>query len=319
MVGKNSTILRSSGRNSGFNLRPARLLFLFLLLFQSVALFAQIDIQRYTTATDTFYWKRYIHIPKPPGVSLRRFSVSNSSKHIDAFLRHNLSQVIQNARDSSLLFPVKELKKYLFPVDINGDKLPDMIFNGTGGKGPEMVKIWLNRRDTFILIFEDYQYITKFRKTGASLVDLQTGDIGSGDDYLYFTRDYRVDSESENPAFVKGKQVVSYKYTEEPQRYYPVPIPFVAVADTMLVRASAARQDEPFNPKLDTFGNILAKYRAKARGVVLAYKSNGQGNDWFFVEIQPSTLPSASILYGLEKVPTFIRGWVSGRSIQLVP
>jgi hypothetical protein len=96
-----------------------------------------------------------------------------------------------------------------------------------------------------------------------------------------------------------------------------MPIPFIAKADTMMVRASAAQQNEPFIPHLDTFGNIVAKYRTRANGMALAYKSDGRGNDWFFVEISPSTGPSASILYGIDRIPTFIRGWVSSRSIQL--
>jgi hypothetical protein len=194
-----------------------------------------------------------------------------------------------------------------------------MIFTGfTGGKS-DMVRIWLNRGDSYELIFEDYQYISKFTKTGSKLCEMQTGDAGYGDDYLYFTRDYRVEQEKGELVFIKGKQIVAYRHTEEPVKYYPQPIPFIAKADTMLLRASASRQDEPYNPNLDTFGNIIAKYRTKARGNVLAYTSNGKGNDWFFVEISPSATPSASILYDIDKMPTFIRGWVSSQSIQLQP
>jgi hypothetical protein len=53
------------------------------------------------------------------------------------------------------------------------------------------------------------------------------------------------------------------------------------------------------------------------KGVALAYKSYGKGNDWYFVEIFPDASPSASILYDVEKMPTFIRGWVSGQAIFL--
>ena len=311
--------MTNSGKNSGFNLKiNPFILPVFLLLF-SVTAYAQIDIQRYTTATDTFYWKRYIHIPKPPRVNLKRFSVSQPAKKIDAFLAREIGQFPQFTNDSTPRFSVRELKKSLYPIDINGDDLPDMIFSGFSGGESEMVQIWLNCRDSFELVFEDYQYISKFSKTGDHLVELQTGDAGCCGNYLYFTRNYQVGQENGKPIFIKGKQVVAYQYTEEPSTYYPQPIPFVAKADTMLLRASAVQQNEPFNPNLDTFGNIVAKYRTKARGLVLAFKSYGKGNDWFFVEISPSAAPSASILYDLDKMPTFIRGWVSSQSIQLEP
>lgn len=280
---------------------------------------AQIDIQRYTTATDTFYWKRYTHIPKPPRVNLKRFSVSGSAKKVDLFLERQIGQFPQFTNGESPQYSLKDLKKCLYPIDINGDDLPDMIFSGFSGGESDIVRIWLNRRDSFDLIFEDYQYISKFKKVANKLAGMQIGDPGCCANYLYFTRDYSVEIEKGEPVFIKGKQIVSYQYTEEPATYYTQPVPFTSKADTILLRASAARQNEPFNPYLDTFGNIIAKYRTKTRGVALAYKSNGKGNDWFFIEISPSAAPSASILYDIDKIPTFIRGWVSSQSIQLEP
>ncbi len=292
------------------------LLFLALMLY-SFAVEAQIKLQTYTTATDTFYWKRYTHIPKPPKLRLKQFSVSNSTEIVDAFLVNHLNLFPQFTNDSLPKFTVKTLKKCLFPVDINGDMLPDMIFSGFSGGEADVVQIFLNRKDSFELVFEDYQYITKFRKEAGKLVELQTGDVGCCANYLYFTRDYRVKQENGEPFFIKVKQKVAYQYTEEPFKYYPQPIPFVAKSDTMLLRASAAQLNEPYNPYLETFGNIVAKYRSKTRGIVVAYKSYGNGNDWYFVEVYPDTSPSASILYDLTKMPTFIRGWVSGQAILL--
>jgi hypothetical protein len=289
------------------------LLFVFILF--SIRLEAQINIKTYTTATDTFYWKRYTHIPKPPEINLKQLTVSRSGKIIEAFLAKHLDQFPQFTNDSLGRFTVKDLKKCLYPVEINGDDLPDMIFSGFSGGESDIIKIYLNRKDSFELVFEDYQYITKFIRMQGLLSQMQTGDAGCCDDYLYFIRNYNVKPENGRLLFIKGKQQVAYKYTEEPDLYYPQPIPFIAKSDTMLLRASAAQLNEPFNPHLDTFGNIIAKYRTKAKGVALAYKSYGKWNDWYFVEIFPDSSPSASILYNVEKIPTFIRGWVSAKAI----
>ncbi len=310
-------MLINSKKNLGFNFKTSAYLVLLFLIFSSNEGIAQIDIQRYTTATDTFHWKRYTHVPKPPKVSLKRFSVSKPAKVIDSFLALHGSQFPQFTNDSVPVLLKKSLIKSLYAIDINGDQLPDIVFSGYSGGETEMVSIWLNHGDSFELVFEDYQYFSKFIRSGNKLVEIQTGDAGGDSNYLYFTRDYRVTHDNGESVFIKGKQTVTYKYTEEPANCYPVPIPFIAKADTMMVRASAAQQNEPFIPGLDTFGNIVAKYRTRASGTAIAYKSNGKGNDWFFVEISPNVAPSASILYGLDKMPTFIRGWVSGQAITL--
>ena len=233
----------------------------------------------------------------------------------DQFLAGNLDQFPQFTNDSLPKFNVKTLKKCLYPVDINGDHLPDLIFSGYSGGESDLVRIYLNHGNSFELVFEDYQYISEFRKEAGKLVELQTGDVGSGSNYLYFTHEYRVSHENGRPVFIMVKQKVAYRYTEEPSKFYQKPVSFVAKADTMLLRSSAAQLNEPFIPELGTFGNIVAKYRSKARGVVLAMKSYGKGNDWYYVEVFPGTSPSASILYDVSRMPAFVHGWVSGQSI----
>ncbi len=301
----------------GYSLKTVLSFFLVALCLIPSTGAAQIDIRQYTSATDTFYWKRYTHIPAPKRVNLKKFTSSKSEKRLAFFLTDNRSDFTQFQRDSAQPLPVADLKKYIFQVDINGDRMTDMIFCGPDGGASEIVKIWINRSDSFELVFEDYQYISRYLRVNGRLSELQTSEVGQGPGYLYFTRDYKVSFEENAPVFVKGKQTVAYKYTEEPFNYLPAPVQFTALADTMMLRASAARLNEPFHPDLDSFGNIVAKYRSKARGVVLAQKSAGKGNVWYYVEVSPSVAPSASILYGTDKFPTFIRGWVSGQAIQM--
>jgi hypothetical protein len=290
--------------------------FSLILLLTANFLQAQIDLKTYTSATDTFYWKRYVHILEPKKLNPGKFAQAGQGKVVELFMTSQRSAYPQFTNDSLPGYSPKTWKKYIFPTDIDGDGVADIIFNGPTGGKTEMVRIYLNRGDTFELVFEDYQYFTKFIKENKRLSALQTGDVGSGDSYLWFTRSYVVNWENGNPVFIRGKQVLSYKYNEEPREFYPVPVPFVSKADTMLLRASAAQLNEPFNPYLDTFGNIIAKYRSSSRGTILASKSYGKGNIWYYVEVAPGVYPTASILSDFEKIPTFIRGWVSCMSIK---
>ncbi len=294
-----------------------KILFLSLTALLPFIMSAQITLQTYTSATDTFYWKHYIHIPKPARINLQRFTAAGSGKVINRFVTQHADQFPQFFSDSLVSDGIRELKKGLYAIEISGDKLTDIVYSGFSGGPSDIVRIFVNRGDSFELVFEDYQYLSAFMKQNGQLIYLQTGDIGSGDDYLYFTRDYRVRTEAGNLIFVKGKQTVAYKYTEEPAARFSRPASFESVADTMMVRASAARLNEPFIPRLDTFGNIVARYRTKTRGDVLAMKTTGKGNTWYYVEIYPASKPSASILYQNDQVPLFLRGWVSGLSIRI--
>lgn len=283
----------------------------------ALTMYGQIPIKTYTTATDTFYWKRYVNIPKPEKFRLNKIAEGGHRKEIDRFINMNLDDFPQFTNDSGSIKNVRDLRKSLYPVEINGDGKADMIFTGYSGGPSDLTRIYLNRGNHFELVFEDYQYLTAVKRKKGIMAFLQTGDIGTGDDYLYFTRDYEVRWEQATPVFIKGKQTVVSKYTEEPSVYFKTPVPFRSTADTLMVRASAAKLNEPFNPGMDTFGNIVARYRQNIRGEALAVKTLGNGNTWYYVEIFPGVVPAASILYHADKVPTFLRGWVSQQSILL--
>jgi hypothetical protein len=221
----------------------------------------------------------------------------------------------QFTSDSIRQYTEKDWKKHIFPVDVNHDGLTDILFSGFSGGEADITRLYLNRNGQFDLIFEDYQYLSSWKIVDRKLAFLQVSDPGCCAEYLVFTRDYNILWNNNKPQVVKGKQTVWYQHTELPRDLNRQPVSFIAVTDTLTLRASAARLDEPYNPALDNFGNIIAKYRTKCHGLILARKATQAGNEWYFVEILPDVMPSASILYGTEKLPTFIRGWVSGESI----
>ena len=261
----------------------------------------QIKLKTYTSATDTFYWKRYEHIAKPVKVNLSKFTVGKPSRSINSFLEKNLAFFPQFANDSAPQHTIKDLRHALYPVDLNGDQQPDMIFSGFSGGESAITKIFMNRIDTFELVFEDYQYITAMDMVNGVLHSMTIADPGCCDAYLYFEREYTVRKEGNSLSFIKGKQVAWYHYTERPRESFKTPLPWSAVYDTMLIRASASLLDDPFNPHLDTYGNIIAGYIQKIRGTALARQTDSRGMEWYFIEIIPENRPRKSIFYEMEK------------------
>jgi len=289
-------------------------IFLFFLI--PAFLFSQIKLKTYTTATDTFYWKKYEQVRKPKKLNLKPYMISGTGTIVDLFLSKNLQDFPQFTNDSISRYTIKDLKKCLYPVDLNGDGQVDMIFTGFSGGESDVTRIYLNLGNSFKLMFEDYQFIVSLTITNGKLTRLKTADPGCCDAYLYFERDYEVRQETGSLNFIRGKQTVEYSRTERPVNLLKTPVPWQSLHDTILIRASAAILDEPFNPHLETLGNIIAGYKQKIRGTILAVQKGRDGMEWFYIEIIPDVKPAKSIFYEIEKYPTFIRGWVESFDVK---
>lgn len=291
--------------------------YLLFLLFAFICsnVYSQIKFKTYTSATDTFYWKRYEHVLKPAKEGLRKFTVKNSAGAIRAFLANPPEAFRDILSDSLRMHPENSMQKYLFPVDLNNDQLPDIIFNGSGRNKTEMVKIFLNRRDSFELVFEDYRYVSELRKGKTGFTGLTIGDPGEKGDFLYVERTYSLQPEKARLDFIRGKQTVVYKYTQRPGKYLSKTVPFRAANDTILVRACEGFIDAPYDPKLKTFGNIICGYTEVITGNILAIDKDQAGHNWYFVEIFPDVKPQKSIFHDLDKYPLFITGWVDADDV----
>jgi hypothetical protein len=282
------------------------------------AAFAQTNIQP-RIAADTFYWKHYRHIAKPQKLDLNKFCVKNQKTCIDLFLRSNIRDFPQFTNDSISPYKIKDLRRCLSPVDLNGDGLSDMIFNGPGGGESDITQIYLNRKDSFELVFEDYQYISSMTVRDGHLLALIICDPGRRDDWLYFERNYRINSENMSLVFIHGKQTADYMFAEKPALQDPKPMNGVSAHDTLVLRASAEVVDEPINPHLESRGNQIALFSEKFRATVIGKKENKKGEIWLYIEIIPDIKPCKSIFYETDKFPTFIRGWVKFNDIKVNP
>ena len=278
---------------------------------------AQIDIQKYTSATDTFYWKRYEHIPGPAPLKLSRIASAPAKSTVTAFLAQDQELLALLSPDSTVVPDIRGWKKHLRITDFNHDGVPDIIYQGPGSNSNNTVRLYLGNGTGYDLVFEDFQYLTHFTLEEKRLVSLCTGEASCAAGATWFTREYSVNWEGAVPRFINGKQTAWYRYTELPLRVFEKTIAFESVRDTLTLRASAHRINEPFIPYPETFGNIVAKYREKVRGVVIGTTNDQKPNEWYFVEIIPDASPSASVLCRNNQIPLFIRGWVAAAAISV--
>lgn len=290
-----------------FRFRNLLLLFFASLLIES---YSQITIKSYTTATDTNYWKRYEHVPKPVQLNLNRYTARNGKSAVEAFLAAPPVAFESRFCDSGRVDQKASLRKNLFPIDLNGDQVPEIIVNGPDNGGTEMVQIYMDAASTFELIFEDYGYVSAIHTEKTGIKQLVIGDPGSRSGYAYLERSFTLQPDNGSIRFIKGLQQVTYAYTQRPSRRFDRPVPFRSANDTILIRASASFINEPYIPGLKSYGNIICGYKAFIEGNLLAAAKDGEERLWYYVEVMPGEQPHKSIFQEIGPIPTKIIGWI---------
>lgn len=283
-----------------------------MLTVLSLQLRGQIKIKSYTAATDTFYWKKYEHIPPPGRPSLRKFAVRDAATVIRRFTAAPPAVFRENMGDTSGTINNAGLKKAFSTIDIDRDGRGDIIFQGLDNRGEERLMIFRATADSFSLFFEDYGYLSALTTnenggfTGLATCE-RTGIEGS----VYLERNFNMVGEEGGIRIVKGRVVASYQYTQRPGRLFKTRTHFTAAEDTILIRASARFIDAPDNSKMKTMGNIICGYTEVIRGELLATREDEAGNRWYYAEIYPGIIPSRSVFSTAGSHPLFIRGWIS--------
>jgi len=264
---------------------------------------------------DSLFFTRYQHIGLP-AADLKKVRAPGAATITENFIEKYRTRTSLSG-DSLAPEITTQWKDCCFPAHINGDKLPDMIISGScNGKLP-FTRIFLNRKDSFELVFEDYQYITSLSLRKGVLERIVMADTGAGNDLIFFTREYQAVREPGTLVFRKSRQTAIFRYTEKPEAWLDSIKPFRSAIDTLLLRASAEDIYDPFIASWNTWGNIIAGYTRNIRGNILAEKTDSLNFRWYFIEVIPESLPAKSLFHSLRNGPVFIRGWVREEEVLL--
>jgi hypothetical protein len=289
-----------------------------LFIFVSSSVLAQTNARPPVT-DDNLYWNHYHRIDKPQELNLKRFCIRDQKGSIDFFLKGSISHFPQFTNDSTNPDKIKDLRKCLFPIDLNGDGLPDMIFSGIRAGGSNLTQIYINHKDSFELVFEDYQYISSMTLKDGHFSELTVCDPGSSGSWLYTIRHYRVNSGNMPLVFISGKQTADFLYSEKPLAINLAGKQGSSESDSSILRASASEINEPYNPDLGFSGNQIAVYNQKFRMTVIGNKEAKGEEPWCYIEVIPDIKPARSLFHETDEYPTFVRGWVKFRDIKLNP
>lgn len=257
------------------------------------------------------------------------FSWAQFEKHAD---KHTLTDFINGQpnnfsayRDTALYTNnIDSLYNHLHVLDINGDGLGDIIFEGRDTSEGGLVQFFLNTGKQYKQVFEDRQGMQNMEWQNGKLTAFYIDDWGCCSDYLNFEKTYAVTYNNQNmPVFTLLKQASAVFDGIMPGSIAVKPLNFTVKTAYCKLRTRPVVDDNGFGPwqenndSLRGTGNIVGLLQAGARGNVIG-KQQGKDDVWWYVEIDAGVPLQYSVFYeNKNKFPAKKRGWVSSSDIKL--
>jgi len=213
-------------------------------------------------------------------------------------------------------------------VNLDGDKFPDVIYEGWSGGEGKVLHFYLNQRHGFRQAFVGQQYLIDLHYTAGRVSSFVISDPGCCAEIVEFERHFSVDTSFQcklvlQRAILQGMSVGSDNYAT-PDGFFPQPVKFRIQQQQYALRYTPEIVDTlPNSLDLDNRerinGNIIAIYPAGYKGYAWAYKKDRTGREWWLVEMDPAVFLPFSRYWDYDDKLTHYFGWMSSRFVEKLP
>jgi len=210
-------------------------------------------------------------------------------------------------------------------VNLNGDNLPDIIYEGWSGGEANMIIMFVNEKKNFKEVFYGSQHIVEMNYSSNRLSSFITYDQGCCDPTVEFDRHFSVDTGfhcrlTRQRAIIVGSHIGESGYTT-PDGFFDQPIRFKTLNDHYALRYAPIITDKQPDVDFDekTKGNIIAEYYKDFEGTAWAYKKDNTGREWWLVEMDPTFALEYNLFWDLDDQHTNYFGWMSSRFVEKLP
>lgn len=273
--------------------------------------------------------QQYPYLIKPTSVNfdLKQYELVLPKKYKDSVLASFATDCPFCHYKDSMPSLIKFKNSFHF-IDLNGDHLPDLIYEGRTGSEGMMVEFYLNKKKGFKLLFTDYEKLLDLKFQNGKLSSAVIWNYGCCDATVEFERHFTVDTSSwkfnllTQRAILTGMDVFD-KFAARPDGFFDQPIKFRINNPEYALRYSPAISDtvpsEIAEGKKEDKGNIIALYKAGNEGLAWAYKTDATGRVWWLVEMEAMVYLEFSKFWDYDYNFTHYYGWMSSRFLQKLP
>lgn len=207
-------------------------------------------------------------------------------------------------------------------VDLNNDRLPDVVYDGRSGGEGGMVHIYMHRQFRMEKVFGDIMTILAWTFTDKKLRSIVTYDYGCCAEVVNLEKHYTVDAKfnfslARQRAILSG-MVVDDDDSQTPDKFFEKPLRFKTINKDYALRFSPEISDElPYGlEEKNNKGNIISLYPQGAEGIAWGYKKDSTGREWWLVEMAPQKRLSFTQYWHSYEEPTYQYGWMSSRFLE---
>ncbi len=213
----------------------------------------------------------------------------------------------------------KKFKDCFHFMDLNADGKLDVIYGGFSGSEASLVKIFLQKENQFVPVFEGYQELSaSFFDANKKLTSFILLDFGCCADYIEYETKYNVLDDFNIALNYQRARIVR---TQAPKTIWNTPIKFITLNDGYALRSEPMKEDTAtYIYDAIGEGNTVAKYPKNAKGLAWAEYKDKSNRVWWFVEMYPAENLKKNLIYKRDSLVTpRALGWMSSRFLQKQP
>ncbi|WP_024772644.1 hypothetical protein [Aquimarina macrocephali] len=261
-----------------------------------------IEFDRYNPIY-TFKWDGY-EVPNHYEVKLEFIKYIDSNKLLEEEKR------ALEMMDTQLRFEIRA-------VDLNNDKLADIIYQGPYTGEGSVVYIFIQTESGFQKVFTTQQGIMKVDWKGEHLDKLYVKDWGCCADPNLTNSVYQASYSGSIPSFkLIWKSVELRSFITKPKHTF-TPKRFEIVNQKYKFRANPWIDDKTVNEFLGITGNTIGILKKGYKGTAYASHEDDTGRIWWYVLIdREHELENTYINYKHHRFKPHLIGWISSRFIK---
>ncbi len=212
----------------------------------------------------------------------------------------------------------KELRFEIKAVDINNDKLVDIIYQGPWGGEGSIVHFFIRTPEGFEKVFTTRQGIVKVEWKEEFLNKIFVRDWGCCADPTLTNSVFQISYQNKIPTFELVWQSIELEeFLTKPKNYFPEPQRFEIENEKYKLRANPWIDDETENYHLEITGNTIGILKKGYMGTAYASREDETGRTWWYVIIDSQhELEDAYINYPYYEFKPHLVGWISSRYIK---
>jgi len=210
----------------------------------------------------------------------------------------------------------KDLVKFLYAIDFNGDHLLDVFYQGPTGAEPNITQIFLNKGNCYKKVFTGYQDIVQMTFNKDRLVAFRLYNPCCCADPQIVEYNYEITYKRGEPIFSLDKTIGYLYLTEKADNTFNPVQEFAITVEKSNLRKECYFLDDVEHPVNGSRGNITATYGNGAKGKAIGFKKD-QENEWIYVLMEPTTKMEHCDFSTFMAQPTYIYGWILKKDTDL--